>query len=369
MAGFQVEVAAQASTDWKQLNHGVLFASSKNTGSATVAPRGTTTSTALNLSTVIEPGKKYHLKGIQIFCDRPCYIAVNIYKSEGLSFNNVKDTFFFTLGEKEFQTILPFDEIIYEGGLVSIAAAPLNVGLSDSLPALSMRFIGRALNMFTLDKPDFTICCLGDSKMLSTIDTGAYGERYYPNQLANYLATKGKRVSIVDRTMPGSSSNDGLKYIKSGALDEVNYDLLLVAFGTNNANTSSSTANIAAFKSDLTEAYNHRNRRRPGASIVFNTPGALDKTSNLVYIADYRTAVSDLVTALVGSTNKVYLCNEHLSLTSGFTAGTKSDRFISTELANGQVHYSALGHDDVFNNQFLNAVKATDFYTNVMKLT
>jgi hypothetical protein len=361
-----VQISKTPNLTLSRLNESPLFATAKNSGTNSL-PRPISSAT-LNVSTTIEPGKKFALKGVQVMADRPVWVGLTVRKSEGLAFNNAQETTFFTVGEKDFDKLIPYDEMLFEGAVVSVAASPQS-STANEAAYLTLRLVGQASTLMELDNPDYRICVIGDSKPLSSIDPGAYGERYYVNQLANYLLGQGKRVSIIDKTLPSSSSSDMVKFIKSGAIDAVEYDLLIVATGTNNANSSASTGNINQFKADLLEPINHRNRRRPNASVLFMTPGVTDKIALVLNIAGYRTAMTDVATdpAVGTASHKVYLCQEHTAFT--ISASVKSDRFIATEALTNQVHYSMLGHDDVYNTVFLPAVKTTDFYTNILKLT
>lgn len=345
-----------------------FMATAKNSGSPLLSRPQVTSATTANMSVTVEPGKRYLLQGIHITCDRPYWIGVNVRKQGSANYPNFYENPYFTLGEKATDIILPYNEELFEGGIVTVTGVPMSGTATQDQGFIGMRLIGRTQSLYELDNADYRIVVIGDSKALYALEQGTYGERYYVNQLVRNLQSQGKRVSVIDKTMPGSSSSDGVRLIKSGALEGIKYDLLIWAFGTNNAGTTATAAVITQFKADQTEAILHRNRTNPNASLIYVTPGVTDKSTLVSNIDAYRTAVSDVATdaTLGGTARKVYLCQEHTAFT--ISSSVKSDHFSSIEPLGSQLHYTMIGHDDVYNNVFLPLVKTTDFYKNVLKL-
>jgi lysophospholipase L1-like esterase len=178
-------------------------------------------------------------------------------------------------------------------------------------------------------------------------------------QLVNRLCelTDGE-VRLINKGFGGSTSVQGAIRIDEGYYD-VDYDLLIVSYGMNDA---SSLTTEAAYKQALRDFVIHRNRFRPNASVLILGPSSTNDAARST-IGDYRTWAA-AVAAEYGAAHKVYYLDQ--SPAYGTSAGDLSTYY--GESSGNRVHPNLAGHVALY-NLIAPAVAATDFYSNVLGLS
>ena len=193
------------------------------------------------------------------------------------------------------------------------------------------------------------ICLLGDS-ITWTNANDAYGVDLFGFKIVNQLRKDGKSVRLINKGFGGAEASEVSALVKTGYID-VDYDLLILHIGMNDSNQQTTT--LLRFKEVIREVISHRDTNRPKASVLICGAPSTDDPNRTPYIANYRTAASEVV-AEYGAIKKVYYVDNSTAY-----ANTATDHF--NESATPRVHPNKLGHQKIFDVMYT-VVKTTDFY-------
>lgn len=191
-------------------------------------------------------------------------------------------------------------------------------------------------------------------------------------QVRDKMHDASKSMRIINKAVVGAESDMWRKQVQSGAFGGINYDLLIVNLGINDV-LAGSNITTTQFEANLKKFIVHRNRFRPGASIIFMTPTPTD-TAVRSGIGPYRTSVATVANdaTLGGTARNVYLCDVFAAwvTATGQATGlnptaTADLNFADTERSAGnRVHQSGAGMT-ITANALWATLQTTNYYKNL----
>ncbi|WP_460675342.1 SGNH/GDSL hydrolase family protein, partial [Larkinella ripae] len=172
------------------------------------------------------------------------------------------------------------------------------------------------------------------------------GKDLYASRLSNYLNNLGYPTRVINKGIRGSMSREGKFGLIDGYYDGIDFNLLIVGYGTNDGRVSTALTTDEV-KSNLRSFITWRNTYHPGRPILFLAPGSMDKTDYFENVASYRTAVQQAATDAAfggGTANKVYYYDASTAFGLGGTPANDVNFQTPERSANNRLHWSGAGH-------------------------
>lgn len=262
------------------------------------------------LGTTAIAGKAYYIESLLITCDRPTIFGVQIKRSywdtNGITFYfSVTNTTSLVVNHR-------LNLLIREGGAIAVYTQKNDAG---EAPEVSSCLTGYEITNDLNYSAQKTMLVCGDSTTWSSLGNDNSGNPFRGKdfasfQLRDYISEQKASCRIINKGFGGSYGPDWEKAIDSGELDGINYDLLYVSLGLNDAGALTAGYTLNNFKDKLKLFVKHRDRYRKGKPVLFLAPTHTDKTNLVANIASIRTAVQETVNECGGTNNNVLFVNQ-----------------------------------------------------------
>lgn len=203
------------------------------------------------------------------------------------------------------------------------------------------------------------ILILSDSIPVGSMGNDANGNPYYGDnlwafRLKRQLAIDGIPCQIVNKGIPGASTNDLINGVRTGVYDcggVYDWNFIYISFGCNDANGTAGNpfVTVANYTSQLGLACDLLHIKYPKASIVVLGQSDSDIPALRSNSPAFRNAAQGVVSSRYSSTYDIFYYNQAQAYT--FGQSTTDPNVASINLPLGtQLHPSGIGHGLLYQN-------------------